>query len=50
MVRELARALDAWEQRSRRSTRVVVTSASEKAFCAGGDIRALHDLGRAGAP
>jgi enoyl-CoA hydratase len=47
MVRELARALDAWE-RDPQVARVVVTSASEKAFSAGGDIRALHDLGRAG--
>lgn len=47
MVRELARALDAWES-DPQVTRVVVTSASEKAFSAGGDIRALHDLGRAG--
>lgn len=27
---------------------VVVTSTSEKAFCAGGDVRRIHDLGRAG--
>jgi enoyl-CoA hydratase len=47
MVRELAKALDAWE-RDPQVTRIVVTSASEKAFCAGGDIRHLHDLGRAG--
>lgn len=47
MVRELARALDAWEN-DPQVTRVVVTSTSEKAFCAGGDIRSLHDLGRAG--
>ncbi|SEG71837.1 enoyl-CoA hydratase/isomerase family protein [Bosea lathyri] len=47
MVRELARALDAWEN-DPVVTRVVVTSASEKAFSAGGDIKALHDLGRAG--
>jgi enoyl-CoA hydratase len=47
MVRELARALDAWEH-DPAVTRIVVTSASEKAFCAGGDIRQLHDLGRAG--
>lgn len=47
MVRELARALEAWRH-DPRVTRVVVTSASEKAFCAGGDIRSLHDLGRAG--
>jgi enoyl-CoA hydratase len=47
MVRELARALEAWENDSQ-VERIVVTSTSEKAFCAGGDIRALHDLGRAG--
>ena len=47
MVRELARALDAWEQ-DPAVTRIVVTGAGEKAFCAGGDIRSLHDLGKAG--
>ncbi|WP_332685147.1 enoyl-CoA hydratase/isomerase family protein [Bosea sp. (in: a-proteobacteria)] len=47
MVRELARALDAWE-RDPAVTRIVLTAAGEKAFCAGGDIRALHDLGKAG--
>lgn len=47
MVRELARALDAWE-RDPAVTRIVVTASGEKAFCAGGDIRALHDLGKAG--
>lgn len=47
MVRDLARALDAWED-DPLVTRIVVSSSSEKAFCAGGDIRALHDLGRAG--
>lgn len=47
MVRELARALEAWEN-DPQVERIVVTSASEKAFCAGGDIRALHDLGKAG--
>ncbi len=29
-------------------TRIVISGAGEKAFCAGGDIRALYDLGRAG--
>lgn len=29
-------------------TRVVLRGAGDKAFCAGGDIRALHDLGRQG--
>ncbi|MDP3318480.1 MAG: enoyl-CoA hydratase/isomerase family protein, partial [Bosea sp. (in: a-proteobacteria)] len=40
MVRELARALDAWEH-DPEVDRIVVTSTSEKAFCAGGDIRTL---------
>ena len=47
MVRELAKAMDAWED-DPRVTRIVVTGAGGKAFCAGGDIRALHDLGKAG--
>jgi len=47
MVRELSRALDAWEH-DPRVERVVVASTSDRAFCAGGDIRALHDLGKAG--
>ncbi|WID96333.1 enoyl-CoA hydratase/isomerase family protein [Bosea vestrisii] len=47
MVRELAKALDAWEH-DPAVTRIVVTGAGEKAFCAGGDIRSLHDLGKAG--
>jgi enoyl-CoA hydratase len=47
MVRKLARALAAWEH-DPEVTRVVLMAAGEKAFCAGGDIRALHDLGRAG--
>lgn len=47
MVRELAAALTRWEG-DPAIARVVVSSTSEKAFCAGGDIRALHDLGKAG--
>ena len=47
MVRELARALDAWEN-DPQVTRVVLVSTSEKAFSAGGDIRWLHDCGKAG--
>jgi enoyl-CoA hydratase/carnithine racemase len=47
MVRGIAAALDAWE-RDPRVTRVVIRGAGEKAFCAGGDIRHLYDLGRAG--
>ena len=47
MVRALARQLDAWADDAA-VTRVIVTAAGERAFSAGGDIRALYDLGRAG--
>ena len=47
MVRALARQLDAWAGDGA-VTRVVVTAAGERAFSAGGDIRALYELGRAG--
>jgi enoyl-CoA hydratase len=47
MVRLMAAALDAWE-RDPGVTRVVLRAAGEKAFCAGGDIRQLYELGRAG--
>ncbi len=47
MVRGLAAALDSWEH-DPEVTRVVVKGAGGKAFCAGGDIRSLHDLGKAG--
>ena len=47
MVRLIAVALSDWE-RDPAVTRVVVRGAGEKAFCAGGDIRHLYDLGRAG--
>jgi enoyl-CoA hydratase len=47
MVQALARQLDAWE-RDAAVTRVVVTAAGGRAFSAGGDLRALYDLGRAG--
>ena len=46
MVRALARQLDAWA-RDDAVTRVVITAAGERAFSAGGDIRALYELGRA---
>ena len=41
--------LDAWAVASAIKT-VVVRGAGERAFCAGGDIRALYDSGRAGTP
>ncbi|HEY8382473.1 MAG TPA: enoyl-CoA hydratase/isomerase family protein [Microvirga sp.] len=47
MVRLMREALDAWAS-DPAVTRVVVTGAGEKAFCAGGDIRRLYELGRAG--
>jgi enoyl-CoA hydratase len=47
MVREMRRALDAWAADDA-VTRIVVQGAGDKAFCAGGDIRRLHELGLAG--
>jgi enoyl-CoA hydratase len=47
MVREMAAALDRWENDPKVSC-IAVTSADGKAFCAGGDIRILYDLGKAG--
>jgi enoyl-CoA hydratase len=47
MVEATAAALDSWE-RDPSVTRVVIKGAGGKAFCAGGDIRALHDMGKAG--
>ncbi len=47
MVRRIASALDAWEKDAA-VTRIVISGSGEKAFCAGGDIRSLHDLGKAG--
>src|SRR5215208_241433 len=47
MVLALSRALDAWAD-DPAVTRIVVTGAGERAFCAGGDIRHLYDLGKAG--
>jgi enoyl-CoA hydratase len=47
MVRLMVAALDAWQD-DPVVTRVVIGGSGEKAFCAGGDIRSLYDLGRAG--
>jgi enoyl-CoA hydratase len=47
MVHALADQLASWA-RDGAVTRVIVTAAGERAFSAGGDIRALYDLGRAG--
>ena len=47
MVRLIAAALDEWEG-DRAVDRIVFLGAGERAFCAGGDIRRLYELGRAG--
>src|SRR3954454_25032598 len=47
MVRALAQQLHKWEADAA-VTRVIITAAGERAFSAGGDIRALYELGRAG--
>lgn len=47
MVRRIREALDAWE-REPAVTRIVIAAAGGRAFCAGGDIRHLYDLGQAG--
>ena len=47
MVRELTRQLAEWET-DPAVTRVIVASRDPRAFSAGGDVRALYDLGRAG--
>lgn len=49
MVREMRRALNAWEK-DPAVTRVIVQGAGEKAFCAGGDIRQLTEDLKAGKP
>lgn len=47
MVEDIGAALDRFEA-DPDITSVAIKSASSKAFCAGGDIRLLHDLGKAG--
>jgi enoyl-CoA hydratase len=47
MVRAIRPQMLAWKD-DPAVTRVIITGAGEKAFCAGGDIRVLYDLGKAG--
>jgi enoyl-CoA hydratase len=47
MVRALTGQLAEWAADAA-VTRVIVTAAGGRAFCAGGDVRELYDLGRAG--
>ena len=47
MIRDLSVALDRWE-RDPDIEAVVLDGAGERGFCAGGDIRALYDMIRAG--
>jgi enoyl-CoA hydratase len=49
MVDAMSAQLSAWRD-DRDIEMVVVKGAGEKAFCAGGDIRALYDSGKAGTP
>jgi len=44
MIQALKRQLEIWEEETSLLA-VIVTSSSEKAFCAGGDIRALYEAG-----
>ena len=46
MVRDLAEALEGWRDDAAIDA-VVIASSSEKALCAGGDIRFFHEVGRA---
>lgn len=46
MISDLERALVAWAA-DPEIERVVIRGAGERAFCAGGDIRLVHDLGKA---
>jgi enoyl-CoA hydratase len=47
MTHAIAAALDAWETDPAVKT-IVLRGAGDKAFCAGGDIRRLYELGKAG--
>lgn len=47
IVKDMAAALALWRD-DPAVTRVLIMAAGDRAFCAGGDIRVVHDLGRAG--
>jgi enoyl-CoA hydratase len=47
MTRAIAAALDAWETDAEVKT-IILRGAGDKAFCAGGDIKQLYELGKAG--
>ncbi|MDA8654467.1 enoyl-CoA hydratase/isomerase family protein [Alphaproteobacteria bacterium] len=49
MVRQLDTVLRQWSQDDA-VLHVLIEGSGEKGFCAGGDIRALHDWGKSGAP
>jgi enoyl-CoA hydratase len=49
MCRALEHQLEAWE-RDYRVAHVAIRGAGERAFSAGGDIRLIHDMGKAGDP
>ncbi|HTV34443.1 MAG TPA: enoyl-CoA hydratase/isomerase family protein [Methylocella sp.] len=47
MVREMTKALQLWEE-DKAVRSIVIRGGGGKAFCAGGDIRILYELGKAG--
>lgn len=47
MVRDIAGALTQWADDAG-VARIIIRGAGDRAFCAGGDIRVVHDQGRAG--
>lgn len=49
MVRQIAEALDKFEHDAA-ITAVLISGEGDRAFCAGGDVRAIYEAGRAGDP
>jgi enoyl-CoA hydratase len=49
MIRSLAASLGAWEVDPSIKA-VIIQGAGDKAFCAGGDVRAVYEAKRAGKP